>query len=128
MLTRLIKVHMADGYSRHFILLLEDYGRWCRYFGCKGHFKLGHKIESYFIDDESALIIDRAFQKLKDSRPMAFKVLDMYLVGGLDSLDIAVCLNTGKSHKDKINHLAIIQVIDVSQKLIFDFLEKENYA
>lgn len=126
MLTRLIKDHMADGYSHHFILLLEDYGRWCRYFGCKGHFKLENRIESYFIDDDSALVIDRAFQKLKDSRPMAFKVLDMYLVGGLDSLDISVLLNVGKRRRDKVNHLAILQVIDTSQKLIFDFLKESS--
>lgn len=126
MLTRLIKDHMADGYSYHFILLLEDYGRWCRYFGCKGHFKLENRIESYFIDDESALVIDRAFQKLKDSRPMAFKVLDMYLVGGLDSLDISVLLNAGKRRRDKVNHLAILQVIDTSQKLIYDFLKESS--
>lgn len=126
MLTRLIKDHMADGYSRHFILLLEDYGRWCRYFGCKGHFKLGHKIESYFIDDESALIIDRSFQRLKDTRPKAFKVLDMHLVGGLDSLDISVILNAGKRRRDKVNHLAILQVIDTSQKLIYDFLKESS--
>lgn len=125
MLTRLIKDHMADGYSRHFILLLEDYDRWCRYFGCKGHFKLGHKIEGYFIDDDSALIIDRAFQKLKDSRPIAFKVLDMHLVGGLDSLDIACYFNGLKKYrKNKINHLAVLQLIELSQKLIYDFLEE----
>lgn len=88
MLTRLIQESIEDGYSEKYISLLTNYGLWARYFGAVGYLHPGLSSEPYIIDDDSALIVDRAMQKLKDSRPTVYNMMSMYYVRGLDEYDI----------------------------------------
>lgn len=105
MLTRLLKDYIAEGYSTTFIELLEDWGRWARYFGCQGYYGVHASDPIRFLDDDSAMILDAAFGKLKQSRPMYWKLMRMRYVQKLDSDDIEAVLRRWKhGWSYRLNH------------------------
>ena len=90
--TKLLLDSIKDGYSKDFVLLLEDWGRWSHFLGCSG-FKGGHSTAPSFIDDDTALIIDQAMCNLKQRKPRLYQLISMYYIAGLDELDIVHVLN-----------------------------------
>lgn len=75
-----VKEAIADGNGREFARLLRNYGLWSHYCGIKGYFT-GHTLsETYVIEDESALMIDRAFSYLKRTQPNLYELLVLYYV------------------------------------------------
>ncbi len=87
-LTRTIKDAIKEGYSGDFISLLEEFGKWSRYFGCQGYFSEGHVGNSYNLDDTSGAIIDRAFCKLRNKHYGLYLMLQMYYIRGLSEMQI----------------------------------------
>ncbi len=87
-LTRTIKDAIKEGYSGDFISLLEEFGKWSRYFGCQGYFSEGHVGNSYNLDDTSGAIIDRAFCKLKENNPGIYLIMRMYYINGMKEMQI----------------------------------------
>lgn len=89
-------------------MLLDDYGLWARYSGVAG-FPTGHHRESpKFIDDDSALEIDRALVGFKKFKPKVYRVLFMFYVLRLGTNEIAADLNT-RSHEHRRERLAVEQ-------------------
>lgn len=141
-LTRFIQEAIEDGYSSEYLNLLHNYGLWARYFGAVGYLHPGLAHEDYIIDDDSALIVDRAMQKLKDSRPTVYSMLSMYYVRGFDEYDILSVLKERVTvkrvrHKDRydatpyddaVRYLtgsAVRDIIVLGEKLVLDYLQKE---
>lgn len=87
MLTRYIEVALKGGYSNEYLRMLHNYGLWSRYFGAVGYLSGQNAKETYDIDDDSGLIIDRAMQMLKNANFRAFKLLEYYShVGGMRAI------------------------------------------
>ena len=74
-------------------MLLDDYGRWARGSGIAGYPTGHHREGPQFIDDESAIEIDRALVGFKRNKPKVYRVLYMYYVLKLSTIDIAAALN-----------------------------------
>lgn len=89
MLTRYLADAVRDPEdSGAFVRALENWGKWSRYFGCMGYGHHGGCVDDYVIDDESALIIDKAFCELKETRPNMYLVLKFFYIGGLTEKQI----------------------------------------
>lgn len=119
-MTSYIKSHLDEELSSAFIAMLYDYGAWSRYSGCCSYPRLFDKPESYSIDDESALILDRCFQELKNKSQVLFIVMMLHYQSKLDSLDIHVLI----SHKKRYRHLRlnshlINDMINVGTQMIY---------
>ena len=97
MLTRYIEVALKGGYSNEYLRMLHNYGLWSRYFGAVGYLSGQNAKETYDIDDDSGLIIDRAMQMLKNANFRGFKLLEYYYSRGWDEGDIlsVICTNKG---------------------------------
>lgn len=142
-MTRYIEDSISEGYSDKYVSMLINYGLWARYFGAVGYLHPGLSTETYIIDDDSALIVDRAMQKLKDSRPTVYLMLSMYYVRGLDEYDILSVLKEKSCKRKKtriagvycacpydsaIRYLtgrAVRELIVLGERLVLDFLQKE---
>ena len=83
-MTQLINAFTADGYGGQFISLLEDWGRYSRYFGCVGYVGGKTAVMPRFIDDASAEENDRAMLKLKQGRPQLWQLIKMRYIHGLE--------------------------------------------
>lgn len=148
-MTKLINAFTADGYGGQFISLLEDWGRYSRYFGCSGF--TGGKTPALprFIDDASAEEIDRAMLKLKQGRPQLWDLVKMHYIQGLDAADIAAVIRRGKkrskgrpgvtrgrnSYRVRAAELGMLlhadgktiaDLIDLASKLVFNLLENRG--
>lgn len=89
MITTTLKDALNDNFDGpNFLRLLHNYGVWARYFGAVGYLQQGSLRETCVIDDDTALIIDRAMQSLKDNWPKLFRLLTWYYVNDLDEGDI----------------------------------------
>ena len=65
--------------SGEFYLLLQNYGIWSRYFGCSGYKAHSSEIlPTAIIDDDTAMLVERAVVKLKKSRPNVWKVFSQH--------------------------------------------------
>lgn len=70
--------------SGEFYLLLQNYGIWSRYFGCGGYKVHSSEIlPTAIIDDDTAMIVERAVVNLKKSRPNVWKVFSQHYIEGL---------------------------------------------
>lgn len=70
--------------SGEFYLLLQNYGIWSRYFGCSGYKAHSSEIlPTAIIDDDTAMLVERAVVKLKKSRPNVWKVFSQHYIEGL---------------------------------------------
>lgn len=70
--------------SGEFYLLLQNYGIWSRYFGCSGYKAHSSEIlPTAIIDDDTAMLVERAVVKLKKSRPNVWKVFCQHYIEGL---------------------------------------------
>ena len=76
--------------------LLYNYGLWCRYFGCKGYYSKSSHEES-IIDDDSALVIDRAMNKLKQKNINMYSMLCLFYINGMDISSIKSNIKTHKN-------------------------------
>lgn len=106
MLTPLIKIYLGD--DANFVSLVEDYGRWARYSGIGGYSTGHHRDGPKFIDDDSALVIDRAFGVIRKSHKRVYQVLEMYYIKRMDMLDIA-CFWNRSNHERGVQRHAIEQ-------------------
>lgn len=87
-LTRTIKDALKAGYSGDFISLLEEFGKWSRYFGCRGFKSHSSVSNSYNLDDESGALIDKAFCSLKDKHAGLYLIMRMYYVNNMREMQI----------------------------------------
>lgn len=145
-MTQLINAFTAEGYGGQFILLLEDWGRYSRYFGCAGYVGGKTAVMPRFIDDASAEEIDSAMLKLKQGRPQLWDLVKMHYIQGLDAADIAAVMRRGKkrskgrpgvtrgsnSYRVRAAELGMLQhadektvaaLVDLASKLVFNLLE-----
>ena len=97
-LTSRILDAMQDGVSSSFIDLLIHYGRWACYLGCSGY-ATGKQSVTAWIDDTSALIIDKCFGRLKSKLPAIWYILCMFYVKDMDELDIVITFKKRKRGK-----------------------------
>ena len=97
-LTSRILDAMQDGVSSTFIDLLMHYGRWACYLGCSGY-ATGKQSVTAWIDDASALILDKCFGRLKSKLPALWHILRMFYVKDMDELDIVSTLKKRKRKK-----------------------------
>ena len=102
MLTKLLKIYLEDGAD--FAALIDDYGKWARYSGVGGYSTGHHRDGPSFIDDESAMIIDRAFGEIKKTHRRVFKVLEMYYIRRMDVMDIAYVWNRMHRERGRSTH------------------------
>ncbi len=86
-LTRTIKDAIKEGYSSEFIYLLEEFGKWSRYFGCMGWGHCSIK-QSYVMDDETGAALDVAFAYLKKEHPALYRLMRRHYVDGLNEIQI----------------------------------------
>lgn len=129
MLTRYIRDAIAEGHaSNAFVMALINWGRWSRYFGCMGY---GGKHSSdpdsgYVIDDESALLIDKAFCDLKERRPSLYLVLKFFYIGGLSEKQIVYKLQRLHLVEDRslkyANMFTIREIINNGEQAIYNTL------
>ncbi len=87
-LTRTIRDAIKEGYSGDFISLLEEFGKWSRYFGCQGYFSGGHGGNSYNLDDTSGAILDQALCELRHQHYGLYLMLQMFYIQGLTEMQI----------------------------------------
>ena len=89
-LTRLIRESIRDGRSEAYIALLEDWGRWASYRagGPQGYAGGTPGETPRFIDDESALQIERALATLRRTFPRLLLVFLWHYKSGMDADDI----------------------------------------
>ena len=83
-LTRLITERMKEGPGPYFTALIDDYGAWADYTGAPGLKTGTRKPGPRFIDDESALIIDRFFGEIKRKKPKVYKIMFLYYIKKMD--------------------------------------------
>ena len=89
-LTRLIRESIKDGRSEAYIALLEDWGRWASFHagGPQGYAGGTPGETPRFIDDESALQIERALATLRRTFPRLLLVFLWHYKSGMDADDI----------------------------------------
>lgn len=87
-LTRTIKDAIKEGYSGDFISLLEEFGKWSRYFGCQGYFSGRCASKSFNLDDASGAILDKAFCRLKENNPGIYLIVRMYYINTMSEMKI----------------------------------------
>lgn len=87
-LTRTIKDAIKEGYSGDFISLLEEFGKWSRYFGCQGYFSGSRGGNTYNLDDASGAILDRALCELRNQHYGLYLMLQMFYIQGLTEMQI----------------------------------------
>lgn len=126
-LTRYVHDAIAEGYSEAFINALENWGKWSRYFGCMGYGAHGNDPEdSYIIDDDSALIIDKAFCELKEHNPAIYLVLKFFYIGGLGEKQIMHKLQHMRLVEDRslkyANTFTIREIIHNGERKILSLL------
>lgn len=144
-MTQLIRALTAEGYGTSFIMLLEDWGRYSRYFGCAGFVGGKTAVMPRFIDDASAEEIDRAMLKLKQGRPQLWALIVMRYIRDMDAADIAAVMRKGKqrpkgrsgvtrgSNSYRVraaelgmllyaNEKTVVALVELASKLVFNFL------
>lgn len=99
-LPRTITDAIKNGYSSDFTSMLEEFGKWSRYFGCQGYGG-GSGVESYNIDDASAAIIDQVFAKMKQEHPGLHMLMSRYYIGRMSEMQIARELKKQKLINDR---------------------------
>lgn len=87
-LTRTIRDAIKAGYSGDFISMLEEFGKWSRYFGCQGFKSHGSASNSYNLDDESGALIDQAFCSLKNKHAGLYLIMRMYYINNMSEMQI----------------------------------------
>ena len=87
-LTRTIKDAIKEGYSGDFISLLEEFGKWSRYFGCQGFYGGRCASKSFNLDDTSGAILDKAFCRLKENNPGIYLIVRMYYINTMTEMQI----------------------------------------
>lgn len=89
-MTRFVEEALAgEADSDVFARLLFNYGLWSRGGGCRGWFHGLISHESCVIDDESALLVDRAVQSiLRERRPKLYVLFSMYYIRGFNEYEI----------------------------------------
>lgn len=85
--TRQIKEAIKGGYTSDFVCLLEEFGKWSRYFGCMGW---GHSTagQSYVIDDDTGAVLDVAFAFLKCEHKELYRIMRMRYIEGMSEIQI----------------------------------------
>lgn len=80
---------LKKGFKREFFNLIEDWGKWSRYFGCMGYHSGLTSQEPHNIDDNTALILNDEFNWLKAKRPQLWWLIELHYIKGLSTSDIS---------------------------------------
>lgn len=117
---------LAKSYTRDFVLLLEDWGRWERSsISVRGY---GHATGTYpkFIDDFTALKINKAFGKFKAKAPTLAALLTLRYIRNLDALDIKHQLRFELG--TKANYVTVRFLDELIELATFRFFEELQHA
>lgn len=109
--------------SRAFLALLEDYGKWARDKGIQGY-RSGHTPQPYLMDDDTGLIVDRAMQRLKDTRPKLYELMAAFFIQELSVDDLSA--PRGKKRHLGITHTKNFYGVDLSQYEGTDYLTSSD--
>lgn len=121
-LTRSIKDAIKEGYTSDFIHLLEEFGRWSRYFGCMG-WGNSPAGKTCYMDDETGAVLDLAFAQLKRQHPELHRLLKRYYIDGLNEVQIARELK-GKGREFRyINSFMVADRIAKANLYILEWLQ-----
>ncbi len=98
-ISRIIHDALASGSYGDIYYLVSQWGIWSRG-GCpQGYFKGNREQEILILDDESALVLDKAVMCLKLQNRKLYKILFRFFVLGLDCDDIVVLMSKDKTKK-----------------------------
>lgn len=100
-LTRLLDEYIAEGCTARFTALLDDYGAWSSWTGSPGYRTGTRRPGPRFIDDDSALIIDRIMSEVKRVNKKVYLILTMYYAKKLSPECIAVIMRDGRPPRRK---------------------------
>lgn len=87
--TKLLLDTLKKGFKNDFFNLIEDWGKWSRYFGCVGYHTGHSAVTPINIDDTTALILNEEFNWLKAYRKQLWWLVDLRYIKGLTSSDIS---------------------------------------
>ncbi len=126
-LTRTIKDAIKDGYCGDFISMLEEFGKWSRYFGCQGFG--GHSAHNSFnLDDESGAVIDKAFCVLKKTNAGLYLIMSMYYINNMSEMQIVRELRRRNFIDDLAaryaNTLMVRERLQAGEKFILEELQR----
>ena len=148
-MTTLIKSFAAEGCDGMFFLLLEDWGRYARYFGCAGYGG-GKRVDPpRFLDEESAELLDAVMLKLKKSRPQLWRIIVMRFIRDLSVSEMtAILRDHRKRPKERagvyrgahsygvrlseldalpfVDEKTVSALLDLAVQLVFTFLQEEE--
>ena len=83
MIPTFLKDTLSKGFGLDFINLIEDWGRWSRYFGCIGYHSGHDSVAPKFITDETALILNEEFAWLKNNHKELWVLIELRYIKGL---------------------------------------------
>ena len=103
-MTRFVEEALAgEADSDVFARLLYNYGLWSRGGGCRGWFHGLISHESCVIDDDSALQVDKAVQRvLRERRPKLYVLFSMYYIRGFNEYEITSRLKRKKFIRSRV--------------------------
>lgn len=144
-MTQLIIQFTAEGCGRKFELLLEDWGRYSRYLGCKGYASGNAPVRPKFIDEQSAAQIDGAMLKLKRLRPQLWTLVKLRYIHDMDLDDMVRALTRRRKRpraragikrtrcsygvtlaeldmRDRVDAKTLHVLLQAAVKMVFDWL------
>lgn len=65
--------------------MLVNYGKWARYFGCKGYPTNTKHYQSYVITDKQALFIDAKLGEIKKRAKDYYLIFVLYFIHGIEA-------------------------------------------
>lgn len=116
----------AKKYDRKFILLLEDWGRWERTAAKVQGWGKGRSDPPHFIDDLTALQINKSFGVFKAKAPTLAALLTLRYIRNLDALDIKHQLRF--ELKNKANYVTASFLDELIELATFRFFEELQHA
>lgn len=83
MIPTILKDTLSKSYGSDFINLIEDWGRWSRYFGCIGYHSGHDSATPKNLTDETALILNTEFAWLKNNHKELWFLIELRYIKGL---------------------------------------------
>lgn len=83
--TRLLIDILEKGFKNDFFNLIEDWGKWSRYFGCVGYHTGHSAVTPINIDDTTALILNEEFLWLKKNKKQLWWLVELRYIKGFSS-------------------------------------------
>ena len=133
--TKLLQRKIEENTYQAIYWLIEQWGIWARFSGCRGYFHGDCSHDVVIIDDDTALELDRAMQSIKAKQHNLYKVLYKHFVQGMDCDDIvstmrnlntSVLTDYGRMSK-RYNRDVINTLIDIGVRRFWEVLKDESY-